>query len=59
MSEELRSSKKDIFLIGDVKHQITGSKLPSQCTLLSYNIWEVHFSANENANLTIRECIIY
>lgn len=62
MSVELRSSKKEIFLIGDVKHQITGSKLPSNGQVLAvlfYNIREVNLSVNESANLTIRECIIY
>lgn len=62
MSVELRSSKKEIFLIGDVKHQITGSKLPSNGQVLGvlfYNIREVNLSVNESANLTIRECIIY
>jgi len=54
--------KKGIFLIGDVKHQITGSKLPSNGQVLAvlfYNIREVNLSVNESANLTIRECIIY
>lgn len=62
MSVELRSSRKEIFLIGDVKHQITGSKLPSNGQVLAvlfYNIREVNLSVNESANLTIRECIIY
>lgn len=62
MSVELRSSKKGVFLIGDVKHQITGSKLPSNGQVLAvlfYNIREVNLSVNESANLTIRECIIY
>lgn len=62
MSVELRRSKKSVFLIGDVNHQITGSKLPSNgqvLTVLFYNIREVHLTVNESANLTIRECIIY
>lgn len=62
MSVELRSSKKSIFLIGDVKYQITGSKLPSNGQVLAvlfYNIREVNLTVNESANLTIRECIIY
>lgn len=62
MSVELRSSKKEIFLVGDVKHQITGSKLPSNGQVLAvlfYNIRNVNLSVNESANLTIRECIIY
>lgn len=62
MSVELRSSKKEIFLIGNVRHQITGSKLPSNGQVLAvlfYNIREVSLSVNQSANLTIRECIIY
>lgn len=62
MSVELRSSKKVIFLIGNVKYQISGSKLPSNGQVLAvlfYNIREVKLSVNESANLTIRECIIY
>lgn len=62
MSVELRSSKKEIFLVGDAKHQITGSKLPFNGQVLAvlfYNIRNVNLSVNESANLTIRECIIY
>ena len=56
---ELRSSKF-LFLIRDVKHQITGSKLPSNGQVLAvlfYNIHEVNLTVNESANLTIHECI--
>ena len=62
MSVELRSSKKSVFLIGDVKHQITVSKLPSNGQVLAvlfYNIREVNLTVNKSANFTIRECIIY
>lgn len=62
MSVELRSSKKGIFLIGGVIHQIKGSKLPSNGQVLAvlfYNIREVNLTVNESANLTIRECIIF
>ena len=62
MSVKLRSSKKSVFLIGDVKHQITGSKLPSNGQVLAvlfYNIREVNLTVNESAILTIRECTIY
>lgn len=62
MSVELRSSRKEIFLIGDVKHYITGSELPSNGQVLAvlfYNIRKVNLSVNESANLTICECIIY
>lgn len=62
MAIELRSTKKDIFLVGDIKHQITGAKLPSNRQVLAvlfYNIREVKFKVNESANLVIRECIIF
>lgn len=62
MDIELRSSKKDIFLVGDIKYQITGAKLPSNRQVLAvlfYNIREVNLKVNESANLTIRECIIF
>ena len=45
MSLGLRSSKKRIFLIGDVKHQIPGSNLTSNgqvLAVLNYNIREVN-----------------
>ena len=57
MSVEFCSSKKSIFLLGDVKHQITGSKLPSNGQVLAvlfYNIREVNLAINESAILTIR-----
>ncbi|GBM63821.1 hypothetical protein AVEN_262707-1 [Araneus ventricosus] len=47
---------------GDIKHQITGSKLPSNGQVLAvlfYNIREVNLTVNESANLAIRECIIF
>lgn len=62
MSVELRSSKKNIFLIGEAKHQITGSKLPSNRQVLAvlfYNIRQVNLTLNESANLSLRECVIY
>ena len=63
MSVELRSSKKDnIYLIGNVCHQITGSKLPSNrqvLTVLFYNIREVKLTKRESANLVIRECVVF
>ncbi|GBM66523.1 hypothetical protein AVEN_246925-1 [Araneus ventricosus] len=61
MAVELRSSKKVIFLLGEIKHQITGSKLPSNGQVLEvlfYKIQEVNLTVNESANLAIRECII-
>lgn len=62
MSVKLCSSKKSVFLIGCVKQQKTGSKLPSNgqvLTVFFYNIREVNLTVNENAILTIHECIIY
>ena len=63
MSVELRSSKKDnIYLIGNVCHQITGSKLPLNrqvLTVLFYNIREVKLTKRESANLVIRECVVF
>lgn len=54
MSVELRSSRKGIFLIGYVKHQMTGSKLPSNRQVLAvlfYNIREVNLSVNERSKI--------
>lgn len=62
MSMELRSSKKTTFLVGDLSHQILGSKLPSSRQILPvlfYNIREVKLTVSESTNLTIRECIIF
>jgi len=47
MSLELRSYEKSIILIGDVKHQLTVSKLPSNGQVLKvlfYNIREVNLT---------------
>ena len=60
MSTKLRSTKNGIFLVGDVQHQINGSKLPSYgqvLVILFYNIREVKLTINESANLAVRECI--
>lgn len=35
MSVELKSSKKDICLVGEVNHYITGAKLPSNRQVLA------------------------
>ncbi|GBO02496.1 hypothetical protein AVEN_201930-1 [Araneus ventricosus] len=62
MAVEMRSSKKVIFLIREIEHQITGSKLPSNgqdLAVLFYNIREVNLTVNERSNLAIRECIIF
>ena len=62
MSVELRSNKKSIFLVGEVNHQITGAKLPSNRQVLAvlfFNIREVKLTVSESANLVIRECIIF
>lgn len=62
MSVELRSGRKDIFLVGDISHQILGAKLPSNRQVLAvlfFNIREVKLKVRESANLVIRECIIF
>ncbi|GBN02054.1 hypothetical protein AVEN_83833-1 [Araneus ventricosus] len=56
MAVEFRSS------IGDIKHKITGSKLPFNGQVLAvlfYNIREVNLTVNESVNFAIRECIIF
>lgn len=53
---------KDIFIVGDINHQITGAKLPSNRQVLAvlfFNIREVKFTIKESANLVVRECIIF
>lgn len=62
MSHELRSNNKNVFLVGGVNHQITGTKLPSNRQVLAvlfFNIREVKLSVSESANLVIRECLIF
>lgn len=62
MTVELRSNKKNIFLVGDVNFQITGAKLPSNRQVLAvlfFNIREVKLTVSESANLAIRECVIF
>lgn len=62
MSVELRSARKNIFLVGDINHQITGAKLPSNRQVLAvlfFNIREVQLTVSESANLVVRECIIF
>lgn len=59
---QLRSAKTNIFLVGDVNHQIKGAKLPSNRQVLSvlfFNIREVKLTVSESANLVIRECVIF
>jgi hypothetical protein len=61
MSAKLRSTKNGLFLVGDVQHQINGSKFPSNgqvFSVLFYNIREVKLTINETTNLTVRECYI-
>ncbi|GBN26602.1 hypothetical protein AVEN_53919-1 [Araneus ventricosus] len=62
MPRELRSAKEYVFLLGDIKHQITGKKLSSIRQMLSvlfYNLREVKLNVSESANLTVRECILF
>ncbi|KAF2886056.1 hypothetical protein ILUMI_20115 [Ignelater luminosus] len=51
-----------IYLIGAMKNQILGSKLPSQNDCLSvlfYNMRVVNMNFSEAANLVIDECLIF
>ncbi|GBO15088.1 hypothetical protein AVEN_63368-1 [Araneus ventricosus] len=62
MASNLRSGDRNIYLIGSERHQITGCKLPSNRQVLSmlfYNLHEVKLSIRENANLVVRECLIF
>lgn len=62
MASILRSSDTVIYLVGTVKHQISGHKLPSNRQVLSvlfYNIREVKLTIRESANLVARECVIF
>lgn len=49
-------------MVGEVNHQMTGAKLPSNRQVLAvlfFNIREVKLTVSESANLVIRECIIF
>ena len=62
MAVELRSSKNGIFLIGNLKHQVTASKLLSNEQILAVllnNIREVNLTVNESANVAVSRCIIF
>ncbi|GBN10564.1 hypothetical protein AVEN_102257-1 [Araneus ventricosus] len=62
MASNLRSGDRNIYLIGSERHQITGCKLPSNRQVLSvlfYDLHEVKLSIRENANLVVRECLIF
>lgn len=51
-----------IFLIGHMSHQITGSKLPSNCQVLRslfYNIRQVKLMTREAARLTAQEVVLF
>lgn len=55
-------SRKQVFLIGTMKNQITGSKLPSRRDILSvlfYNLHEVRLDLHASAALVIDECLIF
>lgn len=55
-------SRKQVFLVGVMKNQITGGKLPSKRDILSvlfYNMRIVNLSLQESASLVIDECLIY
>lgn len=54
--------KEMVYLIGHMSHQITGSKLPSNCQVLRslfYNIRQVKLNTREAARLTIQEVVIF
>lgn len=56
------STRKDIFLVGHMKHQITGSKLPSNgdcLKVLFYNMRVTKLNLAASARLVIDECIIF
>lgn len=55
-------TRKQVFLVGIMKNQITGGKLPSKGDILSvlfYNMRVVNLSLQESASLVIDECLIY
>ena len=57
-----RLLRKEIFLFGYYKHQITGSKLPSQddcLRVLFYNMHVTKLRLNESATLAAEECLIF
>src|SRR5215469_790562 len=55
-------SRKELFLLGSMKTQITGSKLPSRgdvLRVLFYNMRKVNLKLNESASLVIDECLVF
>ncbi|KAF0712490.1 Uncharacterized protein FWK35_00031652, partial [Aphis craccivora] len=57
-----KMSRKQVFLVGIMKNQITGGKLPSKRDILRvlfYNMRVVNLSLQESALLVIDECLIY
>jgi len=55
-------SRKPIFLVGSMRNQITGSKLPCRRDVLSvlfYNMREVKLNLHDSASLVIDECLIF
>lgn len=59
----MMSRQRDkLFLIGYMSHQITGSKLPSNCQVLRslfYNMRQVKLNKREAARLTIKEVLVF
>ena len=54
--------RKEIFLIGHFKHQITGSKLPSKgdcLRVLFYNMRALKMTLDDSAALVVEECIVF
>ena len=55
-------ARNQIFLIGCIKNQITGSKLPSRgdvLRVLYFNMREVRLNLHDSASLVIDECLIF
>jgi hypothetical protein len=55
-------SRQPIYIIGKLKNQILGSKLPSNRDCLSvlfYNMRMVGMTLSESTNLVIEECLIF
>ena len=62
MAMESQSSKNIIFLIGEIKHKLTGSKLPSNGEVLSvffYYLRKKNFNISQSANLVVGECLVF
>jgi len=55
-------TRKQVFLVGNMKNQITGGKSPSKRDILSvlfYNMRVVNLRLQESAAIVIDNCLIY